>query len=161
MTIESNKIVLIHYTIKDEKGNIQETTNDSRPYMFRASSDQMFPKVEQKLATMDVGEKVTINLNPADAYGEYNKEAVQITDISNFPKGAELKAGMTLLTQQQGQDVPIIIKNIEGSEVTIDFNHPMAGQKIAFEVELLEIRDVIVEEQSSSRESSHDCGCSH
>jgi len=159
MSIESNKVATIHYKITDEKGIVQDSTEGQHPYSFIGSSDHMFPKVEEKLATMKAGEKATIELEAAEAYGEFFDEGVKITAKSNFPEGAELKEGMTFLTQQDGHDVPVTIKKIDGDDVTIDFNHPLAGQKLKMDLELIELRDATEEEMKDGH--IHGPGCSH
>ena len=159
MSIESTKVATIHYKITDEKGIVQDSTEGQHPYSFIGSSGHMFSKVEEKLATMAPGEKATIELQPAEAYGEFIEEGVKITDRSNFPKGAELKEGMTFLTHQDGHDVPVTIKKIEEENVTIDFNHPLAGQKLKMEMELIEVRDATEDEMAHGH--VHGPGCSH
>lgn len=159
MSIDSKKVATIHYKITDEKGIVQDSTEGEHPYSFLGSSDHMFPKVEEKLATMEAGEKATIELEAAEAYGEYIEEGVKITSKSNFPEGVELKEGMTFLTQQDGHDVPVTVKKVEDDNITIDFNHPLAGQKLKMEVELVELRDATEDEMAHGH--VHGPGCSH
>lgn len=159
MAIDSNKVATIHYKITDEKGVVQDSTEGQNPYSFLGSSDHMFAKVEEKLSTMEAGEKATVELEAAEAYGEYYEEGVKVTAKSNFPEGVELKEGMTFLTQQDGHDVPVTVKKVEEENVTIDFNHPLAGQKLKMEVELIEIRDATEDEMSHGH--VHGPGCSH
>ena len=134
MSIKSNKVATIHYKIKDEKGIVQDSTEGQHPYSFIGSSDHMFPRVEEQLATMEAGEKATLDLEAGEAYGDYYDEGVKVTAKTNFPEGAELKEGMTFLTQQDGHDVPVTITKVEEENVTIDFNHPLAGQKLSMEL---------------------------
>lgn len=159
MTFGPDKVATIHFTIKDEKGTIQDSTKGQTPYSFLCASDQMFPLVEEKIAEMEVGGKASLALEPSEAYGEYNKDAVKVTARSHFPKSAELKEGMTFLTRQQGDEIPVIIKKVEEETVTIDFNHPLAGQKLEIEFELLEIREATEEEINHGH--VHGAGCNH
>ncbi len=157
--LKGDQVATIHYTMKDEKGIVQDSTKGQHPYSFLGSSGQMFSRVEEMVAGMKAGEKSNISLEAADAFGEYDEDAVRVTERSHFPEGAELKEGMTFLTQQQGHEVPVIIKKVEENEVSIDFNHPMAGQKIDMEVELVELRDATEEEMENGH--VHGPGCSH
>ena len=159
MSLDPTKVATIHFTIKDDKGIVQDSTKGQPPHSFIGSTGNMFERVEEKIAHMKVGESATLTLEPAEAYGEYDKEAVKATARDNFPKGAELKEGMTFLTQMQGHEVPVIIKQVDDKEVTIDFNHPLAGRKIEMEIELLELRDATEEELASGH--VHGEGCSH
>lgn len=159
MLIATDKVATIHFTITDEKGLVQDSTEGQPPYSFIGSLDQMFPAVEEKLAGMEVGSKATLSLEPAEAYGEYDEDYVKVTDRAHFPDGVELKEGMTFLTQQEDEEVPVTIKKVDEAEVTIDFNHPMAGQKLKIDLELLEIRDATKEELDSGH--IHGAGCNH
>ena len=159
MLIAADKVATIHFTITDEKGLVQDSTEGQPPYSFIGSSDQMFPAVEEKLAGMEIGSKATLNLEPAEAYGEYDEDYVKVTDRAHFPDGVELKEGMTFLTQQEDEEVPVTIKKVDEAEITIDFNHPMAGQKLKIDLELLEIRDATKEELDSGH--IHGAGCNH
>ena len=159
MPIAADKVATIHFTITDEKGLVQDSTEGQPPYSFIGSSGQMFPAVEEKLAGMEIGSKATLNLEPAEAYGEYDEEYVKVTDRAHFPEGVELKEGMTFLTQQEDEEVPVTIKKVDEAEITIDFNHPMAGQKLKIDLELLEIRDATKEELESGH--IHGAGCNH
>ena len=160
MTIPNNKVASIHYTTKLESGKVEESTIGQHPYSFLGSSDQMFQKVEDRIAAnMKVGDKETIVLAPEDAYGQYFEEGCKVTRRDNFPKDAELKEGLTFLTMQEGHEVPVRVTKVEGDDVTIDFNHPLAGESISFELELLELRDATDEEMKEGH--IHGPGCSH
>lgn len=159
MLIAAGKVATIHFTITDEKGLVQDSTEGQPPYSFIGSSDQMFPAIEKKLSEMEIGSKATLSLEPAEAYGEYDEEYVKVTDRAHFPDGVELKEGMTFLTQQEDEEVPVTIKTVDEAEITIDFNHPMAGQKLKVDLELLEIRDATKEELDSGH--IHGAGCNH
>ena len=159
MSIPNNKVATIHYTTKLESGKVEESTIGQHPYSFIGSSDQMFQKVEDGIADMNVGEKKTIVLAPEDAYGKYFEESCQVTERSNFPADAGLKEGLTFLTMQQGHEVPVRVTKVEGDDITIDFNHPLAGKSITFEFELLDLRDATEEEMKAGH--IHGPGCSH
>jgi len=157
MTISANKVATIHFTIRDDKGIVQDSTEGQPPYSFIGSSGQMFARVEEKLAEMAKGEKASLRLEAAEAYGEYDKDSQMVTLREHFPEGAELKEGMTFLTMVEGQETPVIIKKIEGDDVTIDFNHPLAGRALDMEVELIDLRDATEEELAHGHVHGGDC----
>lgn len=161
MTLQVNKLITIHFTIKDEKNNVVDSTDGQQPHSFLSGTHQMFPKVEEKIAQMEIGSKISMNLSPADAYGEYDENGLKITARSGFPDGVELKEGMTFLTMQDGFEAPVTIKKVESENVTIDFNHPMAGQSVVCDVELLGIRGATEEELGGQHEQGGGCGCDH
>ena len=162
MSIGPNQIVTIHFTIKDSKGGVVDSTRDQEPYSFLTDSQQMFPKIEEIIDGMNIGSKSTTVLPPSDGYGEYLKDNVMITARTEFPKDVEVKEGMTFLTMRDGCETPVTIKRIDGENVTIDFNHPLAGETLTFDVELLDVRDATPEELEGD-DGCHDqgCGCGH
>ncbi|MBE9503457.1 MAG: peptidylprolyl isomerase [Proteobacteria bacterium] len=161
MTSQANQLITIHFTIKDEKDNVVDSTEGQQPYSFLSGTHQMFPKVEEKIGQMEIGSKISMDLSPDDAYGEYDENGLKSTARSGFPDGVELKEGMTFLTQQDGVEAPVTIKKVESENVTIDFNHPMAGQAVVCDVELIDIRAATEEELSGQHAHEGGCGCDH
>lgn len=159
MAIEPNQVVTINFTMKDTKGAIVDSTVGQEPYTFLSNSDQMLPKVEDVLRGMKVGNRSSVVLSPEDAYGVYEEDAVMVAKRSDFLPDAELKEGMTFVTVDEGQEMPVTIKQIDGDDITLDYNHPLAGETLSFDLELLEVRDATPEELSQCHE--HGCGCGH
>jgi FKBP-type peptidyl-prolyl cis-trans isomerase SlyD len=148
MPIEDNKVVTINYTLKDNEGNVIQTTENQAPFSFISGRGQILPGLEKEINTMLIGGTKEVELAPEDAYGERMEEAVKVVDPSFFPKDKELKVGMGFTSvTPDGRQLPFFIRNIEGDEITIDFNHPLAGTTLNFEVELVDIRDATPEEQ--------------
>lgn len=161
MAIGPDQIVTIHFTIKDKRGAIVDSTEGQAPYSFMSYSHEMLPKVEEILNGMEIGSKTTAILPPEDGYGKYREDAVTVAPRSGFPKGVELKEGMTFLTMRNGYETPVTIKLINGDDITIDFNHPLAGETLTFDVELLDVRDATPEELEDDGCHEHGCGCGH
>lgn len=147
MSLAQNKVVTFNYTLKDDDGNILDTTSGSSPFAFLSGNGQILPKLEEAMNGMLLGTKKNVQIAAADAYGEYNNEAVQQVDRSNFPKDTELQTGMQFVANSpEGQQMPFVISEVKDENVTIDFNHPLAGKNLEFDVELLDIRDATAEE---------------
>ncbi len=147
MAIEANKVVTINYTLKDEKGEVLDSTENKNPFSYLSGNSQILPKLEDKINSMLIGSKDNIKLEPAEAYGDYKDEAVQKVNKSNFPNDAKLEEGMSFMANTpEGKQMPFVIKNVEGEDVTIDFNHPLAGRSLEFDVELVDVRDATTEE---------------
>ena len=160
MAIEPNQVVTINFTIKDSKGTIVDSTVGQEPYTFLSDSDQMLPKVEDVLRGMKVGTKSNVVLSPDDAYGEYEEDAIMVAKRADFPTDAELKEGITFSTlDEDGQEMSATIKQINGDEITVDYNHPLAGETLSFDLELLEVRNATPEELRQCHD--HGCGCGH
>ncbi len=147
MPIENNQVVTINYVLTDEEGNILDTTSGRDSFSFLSGHEQILPKLEEAIKEMLIHSKKTVVLNPADGYGEYIKEAVQVANRADFPNDVELEEGMSFMaTMPDGNHQQFVIKKIEGDDVTIDFNHPLAGKTLTFEVELVDVREATPEE---------------
>lgn len=147
MSLIQNKAISFNYTLKDDKGNILDTTKGSSPFSFLSGNRQILPKLEDALNGMLLGSKKNVKIDAADAYGEYNEEAIQKVERTNFPKDVDLQPGMQFVTNSpDGHQMPFVISEIKENVVTIDFNHPLAGKNLEFDVELLDVRDATAEE---------------
>ena len=147
MAIGQNKVVTMNYTLKDNQGNILQTTDNREPFQFMSGSKQILPKLEQEIDEMIIGSKKNVKIAAKEAYGEYTDQAIQQVKKENFPKDVELKIGMEFVANSpEGQQMPFVVKEIKNEEVTVDFNHPLAGKDLEFDVELVDIRDATLEE---------------
>ncbi|MGE5401125.1 MAG: FKBP-type peptidyl-prolyl cis-trans isomerase [Ignavibacteriales bacterium] len=147
MPIKPNQVVTVNYSLKDENGEILDATTKEQPFAFLSGQNQILPKLEEEISTMIIGSKKQIVLSPEEAYGEYQPESVQVVNRSNFPEGSKLEEGMEFVANTpDGQQLPFIITKIEGDDITLDFNHPLAGETLTFDLELLDIRDATAEE---------------
>ena len=143
----SNKVMSIEYTLNDAKTNEKLDTNvGGKPLEFISGQGQIIPGLESELVKLSAGENANVMVEPAQAYGEYNDEAIQTLPKEQFA-GVDLVEGMTLYgTGEQGETVQVIVKTVGADDVTIDYNHPMAGKSLMFTVAMLEVRDATAEE---------------
>lgn len=149
MPLKSNQVITVNFILKDSDGNVIEATTKERPFSFISGGNQILPKLEENIGQMLIGSKRTVVLAPDEAYGEYDDSAIQHVNRSEFPEEAEIEAGMSFVADSpDGQQLPFVIKSVEGEEIVIDFNHPLAGQTLTFDVELLSLRDATIEELS-------------
>ncbi|MCA2004256.1 MAG: peptidylprolyl isomerase [Ignavibacterium sp.] len=147
MPIGANKVVTLNFTLKDEQGNILDTTENAQPFSYISGQEQILPKLEAEVDTMLIGGKKHISIPATEAYGEYNEEVVQVVGRENFPQDFLLEVGMQYIASApDGTKMPFTITNVEGDDITIDFNHPLAGKDLEFDVELLDVRDATPEE---------------
>jgi len=143
----SNKVISIEYTLNDAKTNEELDTNvGGKPLDFISGQGQIIPGLENELVKLSAGENANVMVKPEEAYGEYNEEALQTLPKEQFA-GVDLVEGMTLYgTGEQGETVQVIVKSMTEEEVTIDYNHPMAGKSLMFTVSVLDVRDATAEE---------------
>ncbi len=162
-----NSVVGIEYEVKEAGSNeIVDSNKGAQPLEFVTGKGQIIPGLEKALEGMNEGESADILVKAADAYGDVNPEAVQTLPIEQF-EGVDLKEGMTLYGQgEDGQTVQVTVKSFNDKEVTIDFNHPLAGKDLMFSVKVLSERDATDEEAATGQVGgAHcedgSCGCGH
>jgi FKBP-type peptidyl-prolyl cis-trans isomerase SlyD len=149
MALQANKVVTFNYILKDENGELLDSTEKGGPFSFISGNHQILPGLEEAIGNMIIGSKKNIKLAAADAYGEYDENAVQKINRSLFPEEAELEIGMTYFAHSpEGQHLQFVITKIENEDITVNFNHPLAGKNLEFDVELLDVRDATPEEVS-------------
>jgi len=168
MAIENeNSVVGIEYEVKEAgTDTVIDSNKGSAPLEFITGKGQIIPGLESGLVGMSEGENKTITVKAADAYGERNPEAQQTIPIEQF-EGIDLQKGMTLYGQGEGgQTVQVTVVDFNDKEVTIDFNHPLAGKDLEFEVTVTSERPATDEEAATGQVGgAHcedgSCGCGH
>jgi FKBP-type peptidyl-prolyl cis-trans isomerase SlyD len=147
MSILTNKVISFNYTLKDDEGTILDSSANKEPLTFLSGSQQIIPKLEEALSGMIIGSKKNIKIAAADAYGEYSEDAIQKIKMDQFPKEANIEVGMTYIANSpDGKQMPFLVSEINEQDITVDFNHPLAGKNLEFDVELLDVRDATPEE---------------
>lgn len=136
-------LVTVLYEGMLEDGEVFESSNESGPFEFRLGLGTAMPGFEQAITGMKAGEIKKIMMNPENAYGEYKKELSHTVKRSSWDKDTVIKqgvvVGMTMEHDGQEQQVPAMVTAISGDEVTIDFNHPLAGKKVIYVITLEKI----------------------
>ena len=152
MTITENDCVVgIEYEVKEAGTSdvVDSNKGSGQPLEFIMGRGQIIPGLEKALCGMKADESGDIMVSATDAYGEYNKEAIQTLPVEQF-EGVELKEGLTLYGQgEDGQTVQVTVKSFTDTEANIDFNHPLAGKDLMFSVVVLSSRAATADEISS------------
>lgn len=138
--VKQGDVVKVHYTGKLTSGEQFDSSTDREPLEFTVGAGQMIKGFDDALPGMKVGDKKTVNIAAEDGYGERSDEAVIPFPKENVPEDMKLEPGMTLtLSNQEGQPVPVVVKEIQDDIVILDANHFLAGQELIFDIELVEI----------------------
>jgi peptidylprolyl isomerase len=138
--IENGQKVKIHYTGTLDDGNQFDSSAGREPLEFEMGEGMVIPGFETGVKDMAVGEKKSIHIPVAEAYGEKKEEMVMEFERAQLPDGLDPEVGMGLQMQgPQGQPIPVQIVAVAETAITIDANHPLAGQKLNFELELVEV----------------------
>ncbi|USH01652.1 peptidylprolyl isomerase [Grimontia kaedaensis] len=144
--IEDNKVVKIDYTVKDEEGQLIDTSEGQDPLAYLHGAGNIIPGLEKALAGRAEGEEFSVQIQPDDAYGQRNEALIQVVERGVFQGVDELDVGMVFNAQGPQGNIQVTIIAIEGDEVTIDGNHPLAGVVLQFEGVIREVREATAEE---------------
>ncbi|QQA43486.1 FKBP-type peptidyl-prolyl cis-trans isomerase [Pelagovum pacificum] len=138
---KSGDTVRIHYTGTLEGGETFDSSAGKDPLEFELGSGQIIPGLDAAIPGMEVGDKKTVDVPCAEAYGEADPSARQSVPRGQIPDDIPTDPGTRLQMQTpQGQVVPVTVIEANESEVTLDANHPLAGKDLKFDIELVEVK---------------------
>jgi len=147
LMIGDNVVVSIHYTLTDDAGEVLDSSQGADPLNYLHGAGNIIPGLEQALVGKTTGAALQVSVAPEDAYGEVNPELVQLVPASAFQGVETIEPGMAFEAQDsQGNSRRIVVKSVDGDQVTIDANHPLAGAQLNFDVQVVEVRDATAEE---------------
>jgi len=146
MVVASDKVVLIHYTLTNEEGKVLDSSSGGEPLAYIHGHGNLIPGLEKQLEGRTPGDKLNVKLAPADGYGERDNGLVQHVPRRSFG-GASVQTGMQFQAQtSSGETRVATVTGVQGDMVTVDMNHPLAGETLVFDVEIADIRDATQEE---------------
>lgn len=156
MKIQKGSKVKLDYTGKLEDGSVFDTSKHeehSHPLEFVAGEGQVVAGFDSAVMGMEKGEKKTFTLEPKDAYGMPNPEMYKPFPKDKLPKEQEVKPGMALVFQSpEGQQIPVLVKDVNETEVILDMNHPLAGKTLTFEIEILSVGEVGLKDEEKKED---------
>lgn len=141
--IGANSRVVMHFSIKLEDGSAADSSKvHGKPARFRIGDGNLTPNFEKHLWGLKAGDEREFTLEPEEAFGQPIEDNVYQLDKTKFDDQTPAEVGSIIaFTQPDGRELPGIVRKVEGNTVTIDFNHPLAGQRIVFAVEILSVED--------------------
>lgn len=141
LTATKDRVVSINYTLRDEQNEVIDSSEGGEPLLYLHGHGQIIPGLEGKLEGRKIGEKLSVEVDPGDGYGEYDDSMVAVLPRDKFPKKTQIEVGaMFELSNQQGEPIVVRVTAADERSVTVDANHPLAGKKLFFEVEVVAIR---------------------
>lgn len=157
--IAENKIVSMEYEVFDEaNSSLLDSNKGGAPLEFLVGSGQVINGLEKALMGAKIGDSVKVSVAPEDAYGIYQSDFIQEVPRDQF-SGIELKVGMTLFGQgEDGQTVQVSVKDFNDEQVIVDYNHPLAGKTLCFDVKILDVREA-TEAEILQGGVGGGCGC--
>ncbi|MAD42549.1 MAG: peptidylprolyl isomerase [Arcobacter sp.] len=136
MPIEINQTVKILFEVRVD-GELVDGSRSNKPFEFNFGVGQVIAGLEKRIINMKPGEAASIRVPAAEAYGEYDASAIQTLPIEEFANIKDLKVGMQIQGEdEEGELTQIIVKEITQTEVTVDFNHPLAGKDLDYKVKI-------------------------
>lgn len=146
MHIAQNSVVAMHYKLTDDEGKTIDSSEGREPLNYLHGHGNIVPGLEKELGGKKAGDKLEVKVSPEEGYGTRKEEMVQQIPKTAFKADGELEIGMRFQAQTpQGAQIFEITK-VEGDTVTVDGNHPLAGQNLNFAIEVTEVREATQEE---------------
>ncbi len=147
MKIEDGCLIELEYELRNSKGEVIETSSAGSLMSYLHGNEEIPPKLEKQLAGRDVGEKVVVTLAPVDAYGEFNPDGIVAVPRSEFPEDAEIVPGDWVSIEVSGEEgeepkgeMEMRVVEIAPEAITLDANHPLAGEEITFDLKVASVR---------------------
>ncbi len=158
MQISDNMAVSIHYTLTNNSGEKLDSSAGAEPLVYLHGAGNIISGLEEALTGRSAGDKFNVTIEPEDAYGEKRADMIQVVSKSMFGD-MPVEVGMQFHAEVSHGPGIITVVHIDGDEVTIDGNHPLAGEALTFDVEVMEVREATEDEISHGH--IHGAGCSH
>lgn len=146
MEICQNKVVMINYTLKDDDGEIIDTSEGGDPLAYIHGMKNIISGLEKALEGKRTGDKLNVSVSPEEGYGEIIEALRADVDRGMFEGANEIEVGMQFHAQTDKGPQVVTVIAVNDSTITIDGNHPLAGQTLNFDVEIMDVRDATAEE---------------
>jgi len=148
MNIEKNRVVTLHYTLRDEQGTVIDSSSGRGPLSYIHGKGNIIPGLEQALAGRVAGDKLDVTVAPDQGYGRRDERLVQIVPRTKFSELSEITPGMQVRSNGPTGPRMMTVMRVERDFVTVDANHPLAGRTLHFSLEVEEVRKATHEEVS-------------
>ncbi len=140
--IGPDKEVTLHFALGLENGDVVDSTFDKKPATFKVGDGNLLPGFEQQLYGLKAGDKRSLQVAPEQGFGQHNQQNVQVMPRNQF-EGMELSEGLLVIFNDAAKaELPGVVKAFDDHQVTVDFNHPLAGKALTFDVEIIEVKSV-------------------
>jgi FKBP-type peptidyl-prolyl cis-trans isomerase SlyD len=156
MKIDKDRVVSIHYTLKDESGEVIDTSSGRDPLNYVHGASQIISGMEKALEGLKAGEEISVVVEPQQGYGERDESLVYEVPRDQFQGIEDIQVGMCF--QVNSADGPLLMNviDIEGESITLDGNHPLADMRLYFDISIVGVREATEEELASCQ---HAPGC--
>ena len=159
MEISRNKVVTFHYTLTDSEGSFTETSAERGPVAYLHGRGNIVPGLEAALLGKRAGDELKVTVAPENAYGPRNAQAVQRVPIKHLVRPGKIAAGQLVAVNTESGHRQATVLKVGRFNVDLDFNHPLAGRSLVFDVKIVEVRDATGEEIAHGH--AHGAGGAH
>lgn len=140
--IGPDKEVTLHFALKLDNGDVVDSTFDKQPATFKFGDGNLLPGFELALQGLKAGDKRSLRIEPEHGFGQPNPQNIQVMPRGQF-EGMELSEGLMVIFQDAAKaELPGVVSRFDNQQVTVDFNHPLAGKVLTFDVEILDVKAV-------------------
>ena len=146
MKIEKNSVASFDYTLKDDEGTVLDTSDGSEPLSYLHGAGNIIPGLENELHGREEGDSFSADIGPEDAYGTYSDEMVFTVTKDKFSDPDQIEEGVQFQAEISGEPKICTVSEIDGENITVDANHPLAGMTLHFDVTVRNIREATSEE---------------
>jgi FKBP-type peptidyl-prolyl cis-trans isomerase SlyD len=157
MKIQENTLVSVEYTLTNDAGEVVDNTPEGKPLSFIYGKGQLIPGFESAIESKEAGQRVEFTLEAADAYGEVREELRSELPRKNFPDDMEVEPGMVLQAMGPMGPMRFRVLEVRDDAIVADFNHPLAGERLHFDVKIAEVREPTPEELDALACGEHEC----
>ena len=146
MQITQNSVVTLNYTLKNDQGETLDESQDGS-FLYLHGCGGIIPGLEAQLENKSVGDTFSAHIEPADGYGERDDSMIQVVPSEMFEEGHPVVEGMQFHAQSpEGDMLTVTVTKIDGDNITVDGNHPLAGVALNFDISIVDIREATAEE---------------
>jgi len=132
--------LVCHMNIVLEDGSTADSTASGKPARLNIGDGTLSPAFEAQLVSLNEGDKHSFTLEAVDAFGESNPDAIHYMDRTRFPADMALEVGVIVsFAGPGGSEIPGIVREVAGDSITVDLNHPLAGRKVTFELDVVKV----------------------
>ena len=143
---EAGKVVIIHYTLTNDEGEVLDTSDGGEALPYLHGSGNIVDGLEEALDGKSIGDSVEVSVPPEKGYGQRQEGATQPVSREAFPPEMEIEAGMQFMVETDDGVAPVWIDRVEGDQVFLDGNHPLAGVTLHFKASVEGVRDATADE---------------
>lgn len=161
MKVGERTVVTMDYELRYPDGELIESSIEAnQPLVFVFGRGQVLPAIEKSILDKEPGEQLNVTLTPEEAYGKWEEEGLCNIPRNQFPADLEIEEGMMFMMEsEEGNPQPFTVVKVEGDDVAVDFNHPLAGQELVFQLYIRDVREATLEELTKTAASTCGAGC--